>query len=116
MAGKNKKWSREELTLALSLYRKIPFGQMHSRTPEVIELAALLGRTPSAVALKLCNFARLDPKLAARGVKGLRHGSNDEIEIGANIQTPPKNFNAKSPGSLMHTKGEKKMRLQALKK
>jgi putative restriction endonuclease len=31
-------WSKEELILAFNLYLKLPFGKMHSRTPEVIHL------------------------------------------------------------------------------
>ena len=53
---------------------------MHSRNPDVIRLANLLCRTPSAVSLKLGNFARLDPTLRARGIQGAAHGSkSDEI-------------------------------------
>lgn len=40
-------WSKEELILAFNLYLKLPFGKMHSRTPEVIHLAGLIGRSSS---------------------------------------------------------------------
>jgi len=56
-------WTREQSILAINLYCKIPFGQMHSRNAGVIELAGLIGRSPSAVARKLGNFASFDPKL-----------------------------------------------------
>ena len=69
-------WTREELILAINLYYKIPFGQMHSRNPEVIKVAAILGRTPGSIAYKLVNFASLDPSLQARGVKGASNASN----------------------------------------
>jgi putative restriction endonuclease len=69
------KWTREELILAFNLYFKIPFGRIDDRTPEIISLAKVLGRTPSAVALKLANFAHLDPVLRKRGVVGASHGS-----------------------------------------
>lgn len=68
-------WTREELILAINLYCKTPFGKMHKTNPAVIELAALIGRTPSSVGLKLGNFASFDPSLKARGIKGASNAS-----------------------------------------
>jgi predicted restriction endonuclease len=70
--AKDNLWTREELLLALNLYYKIPFGQFNQRSPKVIELAKLIGRTPSSVAMQLSNFAGLDPYHQNRGIKGLR--------------------------------------------
>ena len=70
-----KPWSREESIVALNLYCKIPFSKINYRHPAIIELASLIGRTPSAVALKLVNFARLDPVLKKRHISGMKHGS-----------------------------------------
>ncbi|MCG3171790.1 MAG: hypothetical protein CALGDGBN_03488 [Pseudomonadales bacterium] len=53
------KWSREQLKLAFHLYCQLPFGRLHSGNPEIIELAAVIGRTPGALAMKLVNFASL---------------------------------------------------------
>ncbi len=64
-------WTREQLLLALNLYHKIPFGQYDRRNTKVIELAGLIGRTPSAVSRKLGNFASFDPYHQNRGVTGL---------------------------------------------
>ena len=75
------KWTREELILAFNLYFKIPFGKIDDRTPEIISLAKIIGRTPSAVALKLANFARLDPVLKKRGIAGASHGSKLDIVV-----------------------------------
>ncbi|WP_107828043.1 HNH endonuclease [Mucilaginibacter yixingensis] len=74
-------WTKEELILAINLYCKIPFGQMHNRNKEVVELAAIINRTPSAVARKLGNFASFDPKLQARGVKGLGNASKLDKQV-----------------------------------
>lgn len=76
-----KLWTREELILAVNLYCKLPFGRLHSRNPEVINLAALIGRTPSSIAYKLVNFASLDPSLQARGIKGASNASYLDKEI-----------------------------------
>ena len=73
-------WTKDESILAINLYAKIPFGVMHSRNPDIIELANLIGRSPGAVARKLGNFASLDPKLKERGISGLPNISKlDEI-------------------------------------
>ncbi|MBW7897725.1 hypothetical protein B188_25640 [Candidatus Brocadiaceae bacterium B188] len=67
-------WTRDELILAFNLYLKLPFGKMHSRTPEVIHLANIIGRTPDSVAIRLTNFAHIDPYHQQRGVKGMSGG------------------------------------------
>ena len=67
-------WTREELILALSLYLKLPFGKLDSKTPEIIHLAEKLGRTPSSISMRLNNFASVDPFHQQRGVKGLTGG------------------------------------------
>jgi len=76
-----KDWGEKELILAFNLYCKLPFGQYHSRNAKVIELARLLGRTPGAVAMKLSNFARMDPAHQQRGIRGLSHGSHLEEKV-----------------------------------
>jgi putative restriction endonuclease len=74
-------WTREELILAINLYCKLPFGRLHSRNPEIIELARLIDRSPSALAFKLVNFASLDPSLLERGIKGAANVSKLDKEI-----------------------------------
>lgn len=67
-------WTREELILAFNLYLKLPFGKLHTHTPEIIELANLLGRSVNSIALRLVNFASCDPYHINRGVKGMIGG------------------------------------------
>jgi len=67
-------WTREELILALNLYLKLPFGKLHSRTPEIVHLAKLIGRNANAVAMRLNNFASVDPYHKQRGISGLSGG------------------------------------------
>ncbi|MEX0776790.1 MAG: HNH endonuclease signature motif containing protein [Phycisphaeraceae bacterium] len=74
-------WSREESLLAFRLYCRTPFGQLRHGNPTIIALAQLLGRTPSAVSMKACNFASFDPLLQARGVRGLTNASKLEPQI-----------------------------------
>ena len=68
-------WTKEELILAFNLYLKIPFGKMHSTNKDIIHLANLIGRTPNSIALRLVNFASVDPVLKARGIKGMDGGT-----------------------------------------
>ena len=74
-------WTRDELIVAFNLYCRIPFGRIHIRNPEIIDLAKVLGRTPSSVSWKLANFARLDPALQKRRIRGATHGSKAEEEV-----------------------------------
>ncbi len=64
-------WTSEQLKLAFNFYCRTPFGKLHSRNPQIIQLAELIGRTPSALAMKLVNFASLDPSITNTGRKGL---------------------------------------------
>jgi putative restriction endonuclease len=68
--GKPNLWQEDELLLTLHLYCRTPFGKLHKSNPDVIELAKIIGRTPSAVAMKACNFASLDPALSQKGLEG----------------------------------------------
>ncbi len=77
----NKNWTEEELIIAFNLYFKLPFGQFYHNNRKIIDLSKILGRTPSAVSLKLSNFARLDPIHQKRGISGMSHGSKLEQVI-----------------------------------
>lgn len=68
-------WTKEELILAFNLYLKIPFGKMHSTNKDIIHLASIIGRTSNSVALRLVNFASVDPALKERGIKGMTGGT-----------------------------------------
>ncbi len=76
-----KNWSRAETLLAFRLYCQLPFGKLHQYNPDIITLAQHLGRTPSAVAMKGCNFASLDPLHQQRGVTGLTNRGKLEEQI-----------------------------------
>ena len=74
-------WTREQTIIAFNLYCSIPFGQAHSRNPEVKKVAEVVGRSAGAVARKLGNFGSLDPELKKRGVVGLANRSKLDEEI-----------------------------------
>src|SRR3954465_5756384 len=79
--AERKKWTRHELLVALNLYHKLTFGQMHGRQPAIVALAQKLERGANSVAMKLCNFASLDPALKLRGIKGLAGASALDREM-----------------------------------
>lgn len=74
-------WTEADLLIALNLYHKLTFGQMHARQPVIVEVAGKMGRTPNSVAMKLCNLASLDPALQLRGIKGLSGASTLDGEM-----------------------------------
>ena len=76
-------WTYEEHILAFNLYCKIPFSKINANYPPVKELAKIINRSNSSVAMKLANFARLDPALKARNISGLTQGAKGE-KIGNN--------------------------------
>lgn len=74
-------WTRDELLVALNLYHKLTFGQMHGRQPAIMAVAEKMGRKANGLAMKLCNFASLDPALKIRGIKGLSGASELDRSI-----------------------------------
>jgi predicted restriction endonuclease len=55
-------------------------------------MASLLERTPSAVAMKLCNLASLDPVQQARGIRGLGNASQADRALWDELQRDPAAF------------------------
>jgi putative restriction endonuclease len=82
-----KKWTAHELLILLNIYDKLPFGQFDGSQKVIQDIAARMGRTPGSVAMKLCNLASLDPKLKARGRKGLAGASELDREMWAAYNT-----------------------------
>lgn len=66
--AERRNWTEDEVTEALSLYLRLPFGKFHSGTPQIIRMAERIGRTPSSVAMKLSNLAALDETLPQKGL------------------------------------------------
>ncbi|WP_221793397.1 HNH endonuclease [Oceanobacter mangrovi] len=73
--AKSNGWTRQQLLIAYDLYCRIPFGRFHTSNPEINFFAAKIGRTPSALAMKLSNIASVDPTFIASGRSGLASSS-----------------------------------------
>lgn len=82
-------WTREQVLIALNLYCQMDFGKFHQNNPRIIAVAKQIGRTPSALAMKLCNLASLDPAITASGRKGLEGASALDRQVWAEFQENP---------------------------
>jgi putative restriction endonuclease len=89
-------WSRNELLVAFGLYCQIPFGKLHKENAQVKQFAALLDRTPSALAMKLTNIASLDPAITTTGRKGLTGASAADRRMWVEMQHDWGRFAAES--------------------
>ena len=59
------------------LFRKKRF--LSSKTnPIIIDYANMIGRSPSALNMKIGNIGRLDPELKKKNITGLTHGAKME--------------------------------------
>ena len=95
-----RRWTRQELLVAFILYCQIPFGKLHSLNPEIIKIAELIDRTPSALAMKLANIASLDPAITSTGRKGLSSASNADKEMWQEMQNNWENFAIESENTI----------------
>lgn len=89
-------WTRDQQLLALRLYMRTPFGRLHGRNPEILSLAARLGRTPGALAMKACNFASLDPDFRLTQRSGLSGASRADRAIWAEFAGNPEQLAAEA--------------------
>jgi predicted restriction endonuclease len=76
------------------------FGKLHSRNPEIIKYAELLGRTPSALAMKLTNIASLDPAITATGRKGLKGAAKADRLMWEEMQNGWEHFVVQSENAI----------------
>jgi putative restriction endonuclease len=103
----NKGWTRQELLIAFGLYCRTPFGKLHSRNPEIITYAEKIGRTPSALAMKLTNIASLDPVITSTGRKGLSGASSSDKKMWEEMQNDWESFALESEAAIAKiTQGE----------
>jgi putative restriction endonuclease len=72
------KWTQEHRLIALNLYCKLPFGKFSRGNPIIKAVAARMRRTADSLAMKLSNFASLDPVQQARGIRGLVGASKED--------------------------------------
>jgi len=93
-------WTRQELLVAFSLYCRLPFGRLHHRNPEIIRFSEAIGRSPSALAMKLTNIASLDPAITSTGRAGLRAASANDRAMWEEMQSDWERFAIESEQAL----------------
>lgn len=81
MLEERRNWNKEETIVAFNIYCKIAFSKATKTNPVIISNAMLLGRTPSALSMKIGNLASLDPELKERGIGGLPNISKLDKEV-----------------------------------
>lgn len=96
MENETSRWSREQVLIALNLYCQLPFGKLDEKTPVVIGVAKLLGRTPGALSMKLNNLAGLDPAITATGRVGLKGRSKLDEQVWADFRENPESTASQS--------------------
>jgi putative restriction endonuclease len=99
-------WTRKELIVVFNLYLKLPFGKLDKRTKEVQELAHTIGRTDNAVAMRLNNFAHVDPYHQQRGIVGLANGKKQVEPIWNEFVNNKEDLVFESEGILADYKNE----------
>lgn len=76
-----RKWSYEEVVLALYAYCHVPFNKASNNNPWIIKIASIIGRTPASVKMKIGNLGAFDPSLKANGIKGLTGTSKMDEKV-----------------------------------
>ena len=109
-------WTRQQLLVAYSLYCQLPFGQLHSRNPEIIKHASLIGRSASALAMKLTNIASLDPEITSSGRKGLKGASSADKAMWKEMQNNWESFALDSSRAIRAVDPEKQAVIKPIAK
>jgi putative restriction endonuclease len=88
-------WTREEVLLAINLYCKLSYKKLGQTTPEIIGLANLPGRTPSAISMRCCNYVQFDP-VESKRVKGLARDAKLDRSVWSEINSDWETFATES--------------------
>ena len=96
-------WTRQQLLVAFAMYCRIPFPRINSRHPDIIRVAAAIGRTPAALSMKMDNIASLDPAVTSKGHKGLRAASANDRAMWEEMTSDWARFAVESERALLAT-------------
>ena len=107
-------WTRGQLLVAFALYCRLPFGRLHYRNAEIIKFAEAIGRTPSALAMKLTNIASLDDAITSTGRTGLRNASAADRAMWEDMHDDWERFAAESEGAVAAVEAEDAQRDEPL--
>lgn len=107
MSYERRNWTRDETIIAFNLYCKIPFNEVTKSNPLIVKFAPVIGRTPSALGMKIGNLGSLDPELKKRGISGLVNGSKLDEEIWSEFNEDWDNLAFESEKILARLQGNK---------
>ena len=96
-------WTRQQLLVAFALYCRMPFGKISARHPDIIRVAAAIGRTPAALSMKMGNIASLDPAITSTGRRGLRQASANDRAMWEEMNSDWERFAVECERSLLAT-------------
>lgn len=85
-------WTRQQLLVAFALYCRMPFGKISARHPDIIRVAAAIGRTPAALSMKMGNIASLDPAITSTGRRGLSQAAASDRAMWAEMNSDWERF------------------------
>lgn len=75
-----RKWTYDEVLLALYAYCHVPFNKASNTNPWIVNIANAIDRSPAAVKMKIGNLGVYDPYLKSKGIGGLTKTSKiDEL-------------------------------------
>ncbi len=94
-------WTRQQLLVAFELYCRIPFGRITSGNPEILRAAQLIGRSSSALSMKMCNIASLDPAITSTGRRGLGNASRADRTMWEEMNSDWERFANESHSALI---------------
>ena len=76
-----RKWTYDEVVLALYAYCHVPFNRAYNNNPWIIKIASIIKRTPASVKMKIGNLGAFDPTLKKKGITGLIKTSKIDEEV-----------------------------------
>lgn len=103
--------------MAFYVYCKIPFKESGKENPVIQHYAQIIGRSPSALNMKVGNIGRLDPDLRGKGITGLAHGAKMEEEVWEEFSAAPNQLAYESERIIAEWQGktlEESMELDSL--
>jgi putative restriction endonuclease len=108
----HQRWSGRATLAAFSLYCRLPFGKLHARNPDIIELARALGRTPASLAMKCCNLASLDETHKQRGVRGLQKAAQLDRQVWNEFLADPETISFEAEQAVDHFTGQARLAIE----
>lgn len=79
-------WSYEDSVVACALYAVTPYSKIASTNPKVIEVAQKIGHTPGSLAMRMTQYASLDPVGLAKGHVGFDSATRQDKQVWAEFQ------------------------------